>query len=286
MNTTACQLEQAVEDAIEGELQEAQNMAYRNSNSARPTVGPSQHRYRSVAQDAVNHRIRSSFKPDSTYKGCWNRFKKFVEEKREIGELENDCNFISRSSVDLFFAVEVSKMKVSSRHASRFASALQAYANNVEHVGEGFGVKTQNVKDSLKAQKQFKASADMVVQGRYAGDSLPCPHFGLRVNLCTPEEDEKMMHYTYSVAPAKISNYLAFTWTSGRATFLRGGSMRSLKYYDIFTSDCYGPEPLHPSNKHALLLVLRKGKTAIWLIVVFFSFFSLLLMFWLLLLLF
>ena len=85
----------------------------------------------------------------------------------------------------------MSKMKVTPRHASRFASALQSFANNVEHVGEGFVVKNENVKQSLKAQKQYKLSADMVVQGRYPGDSLPCPHFRLQVSLCTPEEDKK-----------------------------------------------------------------------------------------------
>ena len=57
MNGISRQLEQAVEDALEGELQEAQNMAYHNSNSACTPVPPApaaqQQRHRTAAQNAV-----------------------------------------------------------------------------------------------------------------------------------------------------------------------------------------------------------------------------------------
>ena len=74
-----------------------------------------------------------------------------MSDKRESKDLQDGVGYITRGSVDLFFATEVSVMKVTPRHTSRFACALQSYANNVEHIGEGFVVKSTNVKESLKA---------------------------------------------------------------------------------------------------------------------------------------
>ena len=161
-------------------------------------------------------------------------------------------------------------MNVTTRHAKRFASALQKYADNVEHIGNNFVVKSDNVLECLDAQKFYKLDQDSVVQGKRPGASLPCPHVGLRVNLCTPDEDVRFMEYVYTHAPETVSYKLAFCWTVGQTTFLRGQSLHNLLYYDIFTSDVFGPEPKHDSNKHCVMIVLRKGTSPSWLIVVWF----------------
>ena len=150
-------------------------------------------------------------------------------------------------------------MNVTPRHAKRFASALQKYADCYEHIGEHFVVLSDDVIESLNAQKIFKLDQDMIVQARRPGDHLPCPHVGLRVNLCTPAEDLRFMQYVYTDAPEIVAHKLSFTWTIGRTTFLRGQSIRNLLYYDLFTSDVFGPEPKHHSNKHCLMIILRKG---------------------------
>lgn len=51
--------------------------------------------------------------------------------------------------------------------------------------------------------------------------------------------------------------------------------MRMLQYYDLFTSDVFGPEPNHESNKHCIMIILRKGmSSSSWLIVVLFFHFA------------
>ena len=266
MNLEGRQLDTAVEDAVEGEQVVAenaqrQNLHFDESNMGRASVS---------TQAAVRNRIREGFKPDTTYKSVWRRFKEFVSAKRVSGELDNDVCFLTREAVDLYFAVKVSSMTCSNSHAARFASALQKYSDCLEHIGKDFAVKSGAVIESLDAQKIFKQDSDAVVQAKKPGHNLPCPHKGLRVNLCTPAEDLKMMEYIYSVAPPEVCHHLSFSWSLGRTTFLRGKSMRVLRYYNLFTSDVFGPEPEHEWNKHALLIILRKGN---WLIVVFFYIF-------------
>ena len=150
-------------------------------------------------------------------------------------------------------------MNVTPRHAKRFASALQKYADCYEHIGEHFVVLSDDVIESLNAQKIFKLDQDMIVQARRPGDHLPCPHVGLRMNLCTPAEDLRFMQYVYTDAPEIVAHKLSFTWTISQTTFLCGQSIHNLLYYNLFTLDIFGPEPKHHSNKHCLMIILRKG---------------------------
>ena len=99
-------------------------------------------------------------------------------------------------------------MSCSNSHARRFASALQKYADCVEHIGDNFVGRSGAVSESLDAQKIFKQDIDQVVQASKPGQNLPCTHKGLRVNLCTPAEDLKMMAYIYSVAPPEVCHHL------------------------------------------------------------------------------
>lgn len=46
-------------------------------------------------------------------------------------------------------------MNATSRHANQHASALQKYADNVEHIGANFFVKSKNVLESLGTQKNL-----------------------------------------------------------------------------------------------------------------------------------
>ena len=273
MTNLGRQLEAEVEAALEGEVELAnelqrQNLVFdelqRNRNMGRPVVG--------ATQEHVRQRIRDAFKPDATYRSAWNKFKNFVDEKRRNGEIDdgNITNYLTSATVDAFFVQVVSKMNVTPRHAKRFSSALQKYADNVEHIGNSFVVKSENVLECLDAQKNYKLDQDSVVQERRPGASLPCPHMGLRVNLCTPDKDVQFMEYVYTHAPEIVSYKLSFCWTIGRTTFLRGQSLRILLYYNIFTSDVFGPEPKHDSNKHCVMIVLRKGTSPSWLIVVLF----------------
>ena len=95
----------------------------------------------------MRQRIRGAFKPDATYRSAWKKFKNFVDEKRRNGEINdgNSKNYLTSATVDAFFVQVVLKMNVTTRHAKRFASALQKYADNVEHIGKNFVVKSDNV---------------------------------------------------------------------------------------------------------------------------------------------
>ena len=216
MNTHGRQLETEVAGILAAELEFAndaqrQNRAFdeatrrHNSNMGRSSTHE---------QDAVRNRIRAAFNPDSSYRGAWNRFTEFVKQKRESGEIVDGDLFLTRDSVDLFFATYVSSLNVTSRHAKRFACALKKYADNVEHVGEKFVVLSDAVRESLDAQKNFKQDQDSIVRAKRPGNKLPCPHMGLRVNLCTPKEGLRMMEYIYLVDPEGVCHrsveYLLF----------------------------------------------------------------------------
>ena len=101
--------------------------------------------------------FRKSFNPDTTYKSNWKRFKLFVDEHRDnqSGLVDDGLYYITRSNVDLFFANVISTSPFGTRHAKRFASALQKYSDCYEHISEKFVVKSDDVKESLDAQKIF-----------------------------------------------------------------------------------------------------------------------------------
>ena len=185
MNTSARQLENEVDTIYQTELefardQQRQNLAFEETTQVVRNMGVQ------GAQENVRRRIRAAFKPDKTYKSAWNRFTAFVKQKRETGEIPDDNIFITRLSVDMFFSNFVSTMNVSSRHAKRFASAIQKYADNMEHVGSKNFVLNGPVRESLDAQKNYKQDQDMVVQAKKNGQHLPCCHLGFQVNLYTP----------------------------------------------------------------------------------------------------
>ena len=265
MNNLGRQWDAEVNAAYAGERElavEAQRQTLNFDEAERNSNMPVGHTM-VTTQEHVRQRIRDAFQPDATYRSAWKKFTEFVNQKRSIGgELETEnttINYLTRESVDLFFVQVVSTMNVSTRHAKRHASALQKYADNIEHIGKDFVVKSENVIESLNAQNIFKLDQDTIVRPSKPGNNLPCPHLGLRVNLCTPDEEVRFMEYVYGHAPETVSYKLAFCWTVGRTTFLRGQSIRNLLYYDLFTSDVYGPEENHPTNKHCLMWVLRKG---------------------------
>ena len=97
MNSNTRQLDQAIENALEGELEEAQNMAHRNSNFARTVPEAFVQRQRSSAQDDVVNRIHVSFQPDSTCASCWKRFKIFVFET----EIVMSFNMVLATSLEV-----------------------------------------------------------------------------------------------------------------------------------------------------------------------------------------
>ena len=95
---------------------------------------------------------------DKTYKYSWSHFTTFVSLKRSSNELDMGDKYLTRANVDLFFLEYVAKKKCSPSSCRRYVSALQYYADNVEHI-EGLGhakfiVESANVKSSLALQRE------------------------------------------------------------------------------------------------------------------------------------
>lgn len=219
----------------------------------------------STATNANIASIRNSFRLERSYNNLWKQYKEFVTAQVSLGNLERSDKFLTREGVDLFFSSVVAKRgNIQPTHARKYVSALQKVADGLEHVvnrsnSTKFVVMSNSVSMSLDAQQIAYMDAQEHHQAA-PGTSLKCPHSGVRVHVCTNREDRQMMEYCYAIAKPEQSHHLAFTWTWGRCTFLRGVSMRVLQYNDIITCQNFGPFPSHELNKYAVCLILRQGK--------------------------
>ena len=145
-------------------------------------------------------RIASSYKLEGSYAQMFKQYTRFIDKKRLENVLPAGNKYLTRQGADLFFAEVVAlKSTTTTVYAKKFTQALQKAADNCEYVyerltGHPFVVLSDSVQGSLDCQAI--AHIDFTKRGHStSGKQLSCPHFGLRVHVCTPDEDSKMMQY-------------------------------------------------------------------------------------------
>ena len=70
---------------------------------------------------------------DQSYKRNWKRYKKFINDKRQLTLLPNGPLYLTRDNVDYFFQHRVKHLTVTPQTANKYVPSLQFYADNWEH---------------------------------------------------------------------------------------------------------------------------------------------------------
>ena len=187
---------------------------------------------------------------DSSYKGEWKRFTKWVDDQSEL----SGPPYIVRINVDSYYTRVVASRKGTRNHIGRVANAINWYARNnpVEKAalaGATFTVRNATVERALEAQRAYNNATGGT------GNPGSDPQKGLKDNL--PMGDRlRIMRYIYDKRADWGSCSVNITW--GQNGAIRGASNRKLTYADIKISHGYGAENEGPLSR-SLILVLRKG---------------------------
>ena len=88
-------------------------------------------------------------KSDTSYKYNWNRFKPFVNKKRQENIIPSGDKYLTRRNADYLFTEFVPKLKVELKTASHIFPSLQFYANSVKQIDKQFKVVLVDVRDVL-----------------------------------------------------------------------------------------------------------------------------------------
>ena len=190
---------------------------------------------------------------DRSYRSEIRRFKEFVTTKRAMNILPAGNRFLTRESVDIFFAENVAHRRVTTATARRVVTALQWLANNVEYLGEEHAFKvddSQRVKDSLRAQEQLYTI--------YISSLPSDPHDNLPTNMLTREESDRVIQ---TILGENRQNWMNMTlsWTGSEAMMLRNDSMRKFRFCDIHTNLTHSPQTEPGYDQEMLSLVYLPG---------------------------
>ena len=183
---------------------------------------------------------RPEKKCDETYRRIWTKFKKWVDEQRILNTLPNDNpKYLLKVNIEAYFLCVVQEMEVQPATARKHVSALQYFADKVEHIGEEFCVETTNVKTALDNQKhkrlQKRVSADGNTDDRDDYD----PHANLPTDIMTEEEMSQVMHLCIT----SESNWrdLSLSFTTCEQALIRADSARKLGFQHLRLNRSHGP---------------------------------------------
>jgi hypothetical protein len=114
-----------------------------------------------------------------------NKYKKWVDEQR----LVRHGKYVTRDNIDLYFTEVQKDRLVNVNTGQRVASALKAYATDVEYAGtaDGFCVESNTVKQMLAVQKQQKTQNEL--------DTAKDYHVKLSVKNLTYTDKGKIVRY-------------------------------------------------------------------------------------------
>ena len=107
--------------------------------------------------------------------------------------------------------------------ARRNVSALQYYANNLEHIGVNFQIESPAVKIALQSVRTNRTREASVAQERITADNLPNPYADLPTNNISSEDIEKIMKYVLTNRNDWSDIGICLLW--GISAFLRGYSV-------------------------------------------------------------
>jgi hypothetical protein len=229
-------------------------MASNNQAIAR-AMDPSQSRREEIASRSRHAEItvKMAQVPDPTYTTAYRALKKFVDQQRIEGRLENGEHYITRDNIDLFFMdVVAKKINVQPEQCRRYKSGLQWYSDNREHIVEKFNLDSPAVTSALATQKANCTANQKTEKCHSLGDPLG----RLSTNVIKPSETVRGMTYAIN----NIANWssLGLMWTWGISTYIRNDSMLEIKYEDLMCDSTHGPEGEGIIQK-MIALVLRKG---------------------------
>jgi len=144
-----------------------------------------------VAEDARRRLIalnrRAPPRQDMTYKKEQQAYFRWVANMRLNNKIPPGNKHITRENVDLYFSREVTSRDNKPETARRILSALQKYADYVEHAGEPqrFVVESNIVRQALECQKRL-------FQQRLANKVVD-PHRNLPTNILSEEDQHKVI---------------------------------------------------------------------------------------------
>ena len=194
---------------------------------------------RGLAQSVKETRPES--KCDETYRRIWTKFKKWVDEQRILNTLPNDNpKYLLEVNIDAYFLHVVQEMDVQPATARKNVSALQYFADKVEHIGQDFKVESTNVKTALENQKhkrlQKRGGADGDTDARDDFD----PHANLPTDIMTEEELSRVI----DLCITSESNWrdLSLSFTTCEQTLIRADSARKLRFQHLRLNRSHGPK--------------------------------------------
>jgi len=193
---------------------------------------------------------------DKTYIGEWNRYKKWVKQKREAKVLPDGPKFLTRVGVDLYFQQEVARRySVMPATARRAVSALQKLADKVEYIDgkELFHVESNFVKKALEAQ--VRAHVNYMLSK--LGDD---PHANVPTNIISKAECKKVLLFIWRTNVRNWQDF-AVSWNVCMQTYMRNDSCRKLKLPDIKLDVSHGPARADDPDvqERMLSFILRPG---------------------------
>ena len=188
-------------------------------------------------------------KSDTSYRYNLNRFKRFVDEKRQQNIIPLGEKYLTRRNVDFFFTEFVPKLKVEPNTASRILPSFHVYADRTEHIDKRFEVDSVDVRTGLQSQEVVYISLDI---GRRMD-----PHSNLPCHTLTPAEHTKALD---TVLRNNYSHWqsLASIWTIGNNSFIRCDTFIKLRLPSLLLNYTHGPNLADKSNAPMLVFILNK----------------------------
>ena len=181
------------------------------------------------AHQNANRRIAGA---DSTYIREWNRFKDWVSDKRGMNILPPGPKYLTRDAVDLYFTEYVAHLTVTPKTAQRIRPALQFYADQLEHVGQGFVIESQFVNEGIATQTHTYIE--------FAMRNTVDPHKNLPCNILTHKEHLKALDYIFTNNLASWQS-LFMSWNLGNNTFIRCDKFLKLNLPNLLFNSTHGP---------------------------------------------
>lgn len=140
--------------------------------------------------------------PDKTYVTAFKKFQQFCAAKRRVG-IVTSTEDLCQENINLYFSEVITHLKVHPNTARKNLVGIQWYINNKLPLEKKFSAESDEVETCLFNQK-------LAYQNSARNGNLPDPHSGLRINILSHDEYQRVMKYIYSESPQWED--LAITW--------------------------------------------------------------------------
>jgi hypothetical protein len=190
---------------------------------------------------------RGKDKSDKSYQREWKKFIEFVTTKRSENVLPPSPLYLTRDSVDLYFATVVANLTVHPKTARRIRPALQFFADHEEHSrNERFVVDSGSVQKALKAQ--------VTSYNEEIERSFTDPHKKIKIMMISADEQKAFFDHIYL---NNVQNWasLATSWNMGCNAYIRMHSFLQFPLCHLRVDTNHGPVKQGP-NARVLCYIL------------------------------